>query len=151
MTSPRSIRFDADVLRRLDRYVRDHPGASASSVANQFVDEALRAEEHQGVTFRQGPTGRRAALVGGPDVWEVIDTLFTARDEDPELAGDALVTATATATGLTTRQVRTAVRYFTAYRDEIDDLVTAHREAADEAEAAWRAEQELLRHAGRAS
>jgi hypothetical protein len=47
-----------------------------SSVTNLFVDEALRAEEHPGITFRPGPTGRRAGIVGGPDVWEVIDTLL---------------------------------------------------------------------------
>ncbi len=32
-------------------------------------------EEHPGIAFRDGPVGRRAALAGGPDVWEVIETL----------------------------------------------------------------------------
>ncbi len=32
-------------------------------------------DEHPGIVFRDGPTGRRAALAGGPDVWEVIATL----------------------------------------------------------------------------
>ncbi len=63
MTSPRSVRFDGEVLRRLDGYVHSHPGTSMSSVTNLFVDEALQAEEHSGITFRPGPTGRRAGLV----------------------------------------------------------------------------------------
>jgi hypothetical protein len=151
MTSPRSVRFDADVLRRLDRYVRGHPGASMSSVANLFVDEALRAEEHPGIMFRPGPTGRRAGLVGGPDVWEVIDTLLTLRNEEPGLADDALVSATAEALGLSERKVRVAVRYYTAYRDEIDERIAANREAADEAERAWQAEHALLGRQDQAS
>ncbi|HEX2301064.1 MAG TPA: hypothetical protein VHH34_21575 [Pseudonocardiaceae bacterium] len=151
MSSPRSVRFDDEVLRRLDRYVRSHPGASASSVTNLFVDEALRAEEHPGVVFRPGPTGRRAGLVGGPDVWEVIDTLRTVRSAEPELADEALAQATAEAMGLPERKVRVAVRYYAAYRAEVDDRIAANREAATDAEAAWQAEQNLLRGGGRAS
>jgi hypothetical protein len=148
---PRSVRFDDEVVRRLDRYVRSHPGMSASSVTNLFVDEALRAEEHPGVMFRPGPTGRRAALVAGPDVWEVIDTLHTVREADPGLADDALVQATAEALGLSERKVRVAVGYYAAYRSEVDDRIAANREAAAEAEAAWQAEQDLLRGGGRVS
>lgn len=144
MSSPRSVRFTDSVLRRLERYVRSHPGTSASSVANVFVDEALRAEEHPGIMFRPGPTGRRAGLAGGPDVWEVIATVESLREEQPELSGDALVAATAAATGITARQVRVAVGYYGAYRDEVDERIAANREAAEEAETAWRAEQELL-------
>lgn len=151
MTSPRSVRFNGEVLRRLDGYVRSHPGTSISSVTNLFVDEALRAEEHPGITFRPGPTGRRAGLVGGPDVWEIIDTLLIMREVEPGLADDALVAATAEATGLPERKVRTAVRYYTAYREDIDDRIAANREATREAEAAWRAEQDLLCGNDRAS
>jgi hypothetical protein len=145
------VRFDGDVLRRLDGYVRSHPGASISSVTNLFVDEALRAEEHPGITFRPGPTGRRAALVGGPDVWEVIETLLTVREHDPELADAALVSATAEAIGLAERKVRIAVRYYVAYPDEIDERVDTNRQATREAEAAWQTEQALLRGNPRAS
>jgi len=151
MSSPRSVRFDDDVIRRLDRYVRSHPGTSASSVTNIFVDEALRAEEHPGIIFRPGPTGRRAGLVGGPDVWEVIGALQAVRAQDPGLADESLVEAVAEATGLSARMVRVAVRYYTAYPAEVTERITANREAAEEAEAAWQAEQNLLRARDRAS
>jgi hypothetical protein len=36
-------------------------------------------EEHPGIAFRDGPSGRRAALAGGPDVWEAIVTLLVPR------------------------------------------------------------------------
>jgi hypothetical protein len=151
MSSPRSVRFDDDVIRRLDRYLRNHPGTSASSVTNLFVDEALRAEEHPGIVFRPGPTGRRAGLVAGPDVWEVIDTLRTVREAEAGLADDALVAATAEALGLPVRKIRVAVRYYAAYRAEVDERIAANRDAATEAEAAWQAEQDLLGGRGRAS
>ena len=61
-------------------YVSRHPGLTASSVAARLVDEGLRMEEHPGVIFRNGPMGRRATLVGGPDVWEVIRALRSARE-----------------------------------------------------------------------
>ena len=122
-----------------------------SSVTNVFVDEALRAEEHPGITFRPGPTGRRAGLVGGPDVWEVIDTLLIVREAEPGLADDALVAATAEAIGLPVRKIKTAVRYYAAYREDIDERIAANRAAAREAEAAWQVEQDLLRGNDRAS
>jgi hypothetical protein len=151
MSSPRSVRFDDDVLRRLDRYVRSHPGASASSVTNIFVDEALRTEEHPGIMFRPGPTGRRAGLVGGPDVWEVIGALQAIRVQEPGLAGEPLVEVVAEATGLSPRMVRIAVRYYSVYPAEVEERIVANREAAQEAEAAWQAEQDLLHARDQAS
>jgi hypothetical protein len=47
-STPRSIRFDERVNARLSAYVARHPGASGSTVANRFVDEALRMDEHPG-------------------------------------------------------------------------------------------------------
>jgi hypothetical protein len=73
------------------------------------------------------------------------------RTATQELSEDALVDATAQALGLAQRAVRVAVRYYAAYRDEIDEWIAANREAADEAEASWLAERELLRARGRAS
>jgi hypothetical protein len=151
MSSPRSVRFDDEVIRRLDRYVRSHPGTSASSVTNIFVDEALRAEEHPGIVFRPGPTGRRAGLVGGPDVWEVIGAFQAVRAQDPGLGGESLVEAVAETTGLRPRMVRIAIRYYTAYPAEVEQRIAANDEAAREAEAAWRAEQDLLRAHDQAS
>ena len=151
MTSPRSVRFDSEVLRRLNRYVRSQPGTSVSSVTNLFVDEALRCEEHPGITFRSGPTGRRAGLVGGPDIWEVIDTVLTLREHESGLTDDALITATAEAIGLPDRKVRIAIGYYADYRDEIDERIEGNRQATREGENAAKAQQALLRGDFRAS
>ncbi len=132
----------------MGRYVRSHPGSSASSVANLFVDEAIRAEEHRGIMFRPGPTGRRAAVAGCPDVWEVITALHAVRSAEPDLEGDLLVTAVAEALGQTERRIRVAIRYYAAYPDEIDNRIAVNNELADEAEAAWLTEQRVLRQSG---
>jgi len=39
--------------------------------------------EHPGVLFRTGPTGRRAGLAAGPDVWEVVRAVRSARGAEP--------------------------------------------------------------------
>ena len=68
----RAVRFELAVLERLRRYARARPGLGTSALTSRFVDEALRMEEPPGVLFRDGPSGRRAVLIGGPDVWEVV-------------------------------------------------------------------------------
>ena len=84
------VRFDPPVADRLASFVAANPGMSLSSAANRLVDEAMRMAEHPGVTFRSGPTGRRAALAGGPDVWEVIRAVTSARTTEPGLDSDDL-------------------------------------------------------------
>ena len=144
MASPRSVRFDDDVLERLGRYVRAHPGTSTSSVANLFVDEALRSYEHPGIVFRPGPTGRRAALAGGPDVWEVIGALHALREESPSLSDSDLRDALAEVTGLRAEQVSAALRYYVAYPEEIDERIAANEAEAAREHALWESQQTLL-------
>ena len=145
MTAPRSVRFDEGVLSRLDRYVQEHPGSSSSSVANMFIDESLRAYEHPGIVFRPGPTGRRAALAGGPDVWEVVAALNAIRDEDPDLDGDLLVAELAGVTGVDPSRVGVVLRYYAAYPKEIDERIAHNSDVADREEQLWAAQQNLLR------
>lgn len=99
----------------------------------------LREETDAGIAFRDGPTGRRAALSGGPDVWEVIETLHGSG-----LAGDEAVTATASWGNLTATQVRVAVRYYAEHRDEIDERIQLNRLEAERQRVAWERMQEAL-------
>jgi hypothetical protein len=142
--APTPVRFDAAVATRLTAYVATHPGLSLSSAANRLVDEGLRTREHPGITFRDGMAGRRAALVGGPDVWEIVRAVRSARASEPELAEDALLSLVADNSGVPQRLLRTALRYWAAYPDEVDAEITAADEAEGAAERAWRREQDLL-------
>jgi hypothetical protein len=93
-------------------------------------------DEHPGIVFRGGPTGRRAALAGGPDTWELMFTL-----KGGKARGEEAIATTAELLNLTDSQVRTAVRYYAAFPDEIDRRIALNTEDADEAEAAWQREQ----------
>ena len=73
------------------------------------------------ITFRDGPTGRRAGLIIGPDVWEIamwIDDLGDLKDPAKTLANDGLVTRA---------QIDAALRYRAAYPDEIQARIDLHR------------------------
>lgn len=98
-------------------------------------------DEHPGVAFREGAIGRRAALVGGPDVWEVIRAVRSARAAEPELAEGQLLDLVADNSGLSLRLVRTAVAYWADYPNEIEALL----------EHATRVETQALTAHGRAS
>jgi hypothetical protein len=138
------VRFDAAVAERLASFASSNPGMSMSSAANRLVDEALRITEHPGIMFRPGPTGRRAALVGGPDVWEVVRAVKSARAAEPELADDRLLSLVAENTGTPLRLVRAAVRYWASYPDEADAEIAAADAAESAAEQAWCREHQLL-------
>ena len=138
------VRFDPPVADRLASFVAANPGMSLSSAANRLVDEALRMAEHPGVIFRSGPTGRRAALAGGPDVWEVIRAVKSAHAAEPGLDSDELVSLVSDNTGIALRLLTTAVRYWAAYPGEVDAEIATADTAEEVAEQAWLRERQLL-------
>ncbi len=71
--------------------------------------------------FRDGPTGRRAGLLGGPDVWEVAMWVEDLAEEPDPLA--ALIEDSA----LTRSQLDAALRYRATYPDEIAARIELHR------------------------
>lgn len=96
--------------------------------------------EHPGVLFKDGPSGRRAALAYGPDVWEIIKAV---REVDER--GAAAAEAVAEMLALPLPRVRTAMQYYAAHQGEVDDAIAAADAASVAAETAWHAEQRLLR------
>lgn len=109
----------------------------------RLLDEALRREAHPTITFRDGPSGRRAGLVAGPDVDEVIRTLRAVQQEGfPD--DREVVDLVASASSLTPAQVRAAVAYYADHRNEVDARIAMNQTAADESEAAWLRQQEIL-------
>jgi hypothetical protein len=110
-----------------------------------FIDESLRSYEHPGIVFGPGPTGRRAALAGGPDVWEVIAALKSIRDESPDLGGENMLADLATVTGLDRDQVNVVLRYYADYPIEVDERIASNREVAEREERLWAAQQKILR------
>jgi hypothetical protein len=67
-----SVRLnDATISRLGARAQRIH--LAPRTLAQRYVEEGLRMDEHPLVRFADGPAGRRARLIGtGKDVWEVM-------------------------------------------------------------------------------
>lgn len=139
MSSPLSIRFDPAILERLRKRARSVPGATPSGLAERLVDEGLRMAEHPGIVFKDGPTGRRAALSLGPDVWEVAKMV---RELDER--GERAIEAAAELLNLPAERVRQALHYYGTYPGEIDAEVAMADQESRTAEEAWQAEQRLL-------
>jgi hypothetical protein len=131
MSDPVSVRFPDAVARRLRRLGTDSD-ESTSGLVVRLVDEGMRMGEHPGIVFREGPTGRRAGLTSGPDVWEVIMVLRDFANTGP---ADA-VRRTARSLSLSDAQVRTAESYYSAYFAEVDERITNNRDAAEAAQKA---------------
>jgi hypothetical protein len=139
MTTPLSIRFDPGLLARLRRRVNATTGSTTSALAQRLIDEGLRMADHPGVIFKDGPSGRRAALAYGPDIWEIIKFL---REIDER--GSAALEAAAEALALETSRISTAVSYYSDYPDEIDGEIADADDASARAEDAWRVQRRLL-------
>ena len=96
-------------------------------------------EDHPGIVFRSGPGGRRAGLIGGLDVWEVVRAI-----PGPELGPRNRLDAIRDRTGLTADQVMIALQYYAEHGPEIDEWLRRLDEEAERAEVRWRRGQELL-------
>lgn len=128
MPTRTSVALDDDLREQLAAVAR-HEGTTVDRLVRRFVDEGLRCTRHPGVVFRPGPTGRRAAIAGGPDVWEVVSALSrsggTSEDEVAALSGQL---------GLHERQIHVALGYAAAYPEEIEDRIAANDRALAEVE-----------------
>lgn len=142
--APTPVRFDADVARRLASFAASHPGLSLSGAANLLVDEALRMSEHPGVVFRDGPTGRRAGLSGGPDIWEVVRAVKSARRAEPDLTEEDLLTLVAMNTGVPDPMLRTALTYWATFPSHVERCIDAADDAETAAQTAWQRQRDLF-------
>jgi hypothetical protein len=87
--------------------------------------------DHPGVIFRMGPTGPRAGLAVGPDVWEVARAVKSARGAEPGLSESELLALVTENTGVSEHHIRIAAEYWAAHPDEINAEI-AMADAAEE-------------------
>ena len=127
MPRPTSFRLPEELLGRLEEEGRA-AGVSVTSLVTSLLDEGLKTRRFAGVVFRDGPAGRRAGLVGGPDIWEIARDLRHAPGR-----GAARVELVATETGLPAARIRLAADFYAAHPDEIDRLIDADEQAAQRA------------------
>jgi uncharacterized protein (DUF433 family) len=131
----RSFRFSESTLRRLDERAHEIR-ETRTGLAERYVEEGLRMDEHPGIGFADGPTGRRAILTGtGLDVWEVVDTVRQNRSS---------VETAARYLELPVGTVRAAVRYYAAFEAEVEDLIARRDATAEREHAAAERERAIL-------
>ena len=122
-----SYRLDPELKRLLaEQAAREQ--ITETTLVTRLLQEGLKTGSHPGIVYRDGPTGRRAALAVGPDVWEVILAIRHALGR-----GEGKVREAAKQLGLSEPQVRLAVDFAAAYPGEIEDRIALNDAAAEQA------------------
>lgn len=117
MPQSTSFRISADARGRLaERAGRDK--ISATSLLERLISEGIDALDHPGIVHRGPIHDRRAALAGGPDVWEVVGRL-----RELEGGQEQRIAVLAVETGLNPRQLRIALDYAAARPDDVRERI----------------------------
>lgn len=130
-----SFRFDPLTVRRLKEHAA-HTGTGQTTLAERYIDEGLRRDEHPLIYFREGAAGRRPALLGSRlDVTEAITTIRQNKGS---------VEKAASYLEIPVEQLEAAARYYGEHTDEVDKLIERSRAVADRERDLWRRSQEAL-------
>jgi hypothetical protein len=109
--SMRPSRRTLERLRERARLV----GVKHTTLAERYLEEGVIMDEHPGTHFVDGALGRRPAVLGsGLDVWEIVEV---AKDNRGSVAD------TAAYLEIDPRLVESALLYYGAFQDEIDDWI----------------------------
>ncbi len=124
MSRPTSFRLSEELLERLESEA-SAAGTTVTALVSELLTEGLDQLGYAGLVFRGGPSGRRAAIAGGPDVWEVVRDL-----RDMEGQEDERIRALCAVNGLDPRQISIAIDYYLDHREVIDERIAADEAAA---------------------
>jgi hypothetical protein len=131
-----TLRLAPGMRQRLSEWAR-RVRLPERTLAQRYVEEGLRHDAHPLIQFLEGPSGRRASLVGrGLDVWEVIATV---RDNDGS------VKRAAEYLQIPAGLVEAAVAYYGEYRHEIDAEIELNEAEYERGRAAAAAGEQALR------
>jgi hypothetical protein len=136
--STTSIRLDDELRAELATQAANET-TTVTELIERFVREGLTCAAHPGIVFKPGPAGRRAALAGGPDVWEIVAALRHTIGSESER-----VAVLAEQFGVHERQIVIALNYAAAHRAEIEARVAANDHALAHAESVAGERQRLL-------
>ena len=130
-----SFRFDPITVRRL----KDHAveaGAGQTALAERYIKEGIRRDEHPLVYFREGAAGRRPALLGSR--LAIADIVTTIRQNGGSVEGAADYLE------IPVEQIEAAARYYAEYKGEVDELIERAQLAAEREHERARRQQEAL-------
>lgn len=129
-----AFRVQPRTLDHLKRRVQE-TGFSQTELAERYLEEGLRMDEHPLIVFRDGAAGRRPGLAGSRlDVWQVVEIV--------KQHGSA--EAAAVYLELPVERAQACLRYYAEYTGEIDEWIARATALAVREQASWRRQQELV-------
>ncbi|WP_378731287.1 hypothetical protein [Nocardia brasiliensis] len=120
-----TLRLSQSASRRLAaRAARE--GTTSTALLDRLIREGVDQLDHPGIVFRGPMTDRRAALVAGPDVWEVV-----ARLQELDGPVDRRIELLSAKSSLHTGKIKIAIEYARDHGNEIIERIGRNREAAE--------------------
>jgi len=128
---------DSARTRLASRAARE--GSSATALLDQLIVEGIDQRDYPGIVFRGPAHDRRAALVGGPDVWEVIGRL-----QELDGSEEQRISLLGAESDLHPRIIRIALDYAADHADEIRGRIDGNRAMAEQSLSTARQREALL-------
>lgn len=123
-----AFRFDAGLIQQLRRRSAE-VRSPQTELAERYIAEGLRQDEHPMIGFRDGAAGRRPVLLGSR--LSVADVISTIRQNDNS------VEDTAAYLEIPAEHVEAAVRYYADFRAEVDDWLARAAAIAEREQDRW--------------
>lgn len=114
-------------------------GISATSLLERLIIESIDALDYPGIIHRGPPHDRRAALAAGPDVWEIVGRLQNLTGPEEQR-----IKVLCEESDLHPRQVRIAIDYAAAHRDDVQRRIDRNRRMAEQGERLAKEREALL-------
>jgi uncharacterized protein (DUF433 family) len=119
-TVQKSIRLPEAAVQEIEA-LASSTGKDFSGIARDLLLEAVKMRRCPGITFADGPTGRRARIAGsGIDIWEFIATFKGLGENYDKLKK--------TYHWLSDQQIRSALSYYALYPDDIEERITRNED-----------------------
>ena len=119
-TVQKSIRLPEEAVKEIEA-LASGTDKDFSSIARDLLIEAVKMRRCPGITFADGPTGRRAKIAGtGIDIWEFIATFKGLGENFDKLRKSYH--------WLSDQQIRSALSYYALYPDEIEEKITRNED-----------------------
>lgn len=138
MAASTSFRISDTARRRLAERAAQE-GSTATALLEQIITEAIDQLEHPGIVFRGPRRDRRAALAGGPDVWEV-----TTRLQELDGSEEQRISVLAEESQLHPRLIRLALEYAAEHADEVRERIDRNRAMAERSQRIAQQREALL-------
>jgi uncharacterized protein (DUF433 family) len=122
-TLQKSLRLPEEAVKEIEA-LASRSGKDFSGLARDLLIEAIKMRRCPGITFADGPSGRRARIAGtGIDVWEFIAT-FKGLDEDHDRLKESYH-------WLSGPQMRSALTFYSLYPDEVDAKIADNEQITE--------------------